>query len=384
MSGSDADLDAKAASPSQPPEWTRSSAVDWGSPGVPTLSPDLVRGDTPDLECPFGVYSIMGPMYAGKSTHILSVAHAYFEKGWGVVTVRFSGDTRDGGSASHIETHTGAKSPMVSLSCRLCGLFGIRGTTLKEVSAKVTSIQSSLAWTPQCPAKWVVLIDEGQFFARRNTPTLASEMWELAHSTGAHVWIACLNVDRDLAPWAATRNLASRSVWCRQLYATCAMGGCQRSAWCTHLVGSETTSDRGSVDAIAGADKILIDTKNRTAPMYEPRCTEHMPKLCYLYGRVPAKQSFGGSPLNGWAYLTFCLLPLFLLLVISPPDLRCDLAGCCEAEIIQRVNTPEFALGAVCHSSLWCWAYVICFSWATCVIAYVWGALAYGYGPGLG
>lgn len=260
--------------------WERPADLDWAQPAPPALSRLLTRGDAPDVTCAAGVYSILGPMYAGKSTHIIDVGAAYCRAGWGIVIARFKGDTRDGEQADHIETHAGDMSPgstSAESPRRPAGVFNVRVASFAELAAEVRRIRTRVGASRRAvgrPTRWCILVDEGQFFGCGATGSPTYDMWSLAHDVQGHVWIACLNLDRELLPWSATRDLATQSVWCRLLYSTCAVPGCEAQAWCSHLVEPE---------ADFSARRILIDSKDSATPMYEPRCTTHMPNLKNLW-----------------------------------------------------------------------------------------------------
>jgi thymidine kinase len=220
-------------------------------------------------------------MYAGKSTHILGVGAAYCQAGWGVIVARFTGDTRDGDAVSHIVTHDGMRSPRLGGGGECdrgpAEVYNTRALSFAELTAYATALrqralQAERREPGSRPKRWVVLIDEGQFFQCGGAQAPVCELWALAAAIQGHVWIACLNLDRDLKPWPATRDLATRSVWSRMVYATCGVRGCTAPAWCSHLVRPGTA---------VGTGQVLVDVAAQ--PLYQARCTAHMPKLPQLW-----------------------------------------------------------------------------------------------------
>jgi thymidine kinase len=245
-------------------------------------------------------------MYAGKSTALLNVGAAYCAAGWGVVVVRFAEDDRDGEAATHIETHDGHMSP--TAQCSLDGVFHVRASCFDDIAVHVARIRDVItrSHTPTAsPVAWVVLVDEGQFFSPAPDPDSdsMSAVWALAAAMRGHVWVACLNLDKNLQPWGPTRDLATRAVWSRMLYATCCAPDCGRPAWCSHLVHSTDT------DTDTTSNYVEVDSK--TAPKYEARCTSHMPRLSALWephlalhaklaGQARGRRGVTAQRVGGW------------------------------------------------------------------------------------
>lgn len=264
----------------------------WTHTRTPTLPRDVV-GDvpggsaTPDVACPIGVYSITGPMFSGKSTCVVKVGQAYCEAGWGIVVARHSSDNRDGDHTAHIETHGGMASPHATGDNDTNmppGVFNVRASSFSDLAIQVQQEKDKALAQGICPAKWVVLVDEGQFFMHQSTRPAVCSMWALAKDIGGHVWIACLNLDSNLKTWAPTRDLAMRSVWTRALLSRCAVPECGHSAPFSACVVDDASVQRSLGSGLDGGDN-YVNVDNKEASKYEPRCASHMPLLWHLWHR---------------------------------------------------------------------------------------------------
>lgn len=280
---------------------------------TPTLPNGLTRGDAVNVASAVGVFSFIGPMYAGKSSLLRKAVYAYLGagEGWGLVVVRFNQDTRDGATTAHIETHDGMVSPGGAHKCPApANLINMRAATVEDILTRVRTAQGA---RPRC-TRWAIFIDEGQFFAPgfgRSSGSVVHAMWKLAHAIRGHVWIACLGTDKDLLPWGPTRDLAVLSTWCRMLYAPCAAKDCSQPAWCSHLVAR---TQPGAAHLDGGGNTVLID--NRDAPMFEPRCTKHMPKAAKALWNAP--QSSDTTPHTQlWQWGTALLSMLLFIGVLQ-------------------------------------------------------------------
>lgn len=114
---------------------------------------------------------LMGPMFAGKSTRILSIVSRYATLGKRVLVIKHAVDTRYG-NESHIHTHDGLRTP-----CRMVSdLFDI-------------GLNELLTYD-------VIIVDEAQFFRE-----LVAFVESVVDTHGKHLYLVGLDGDSNRRPF---------------------------------------------------------------------------------------------------------------------------------------------------------------------------------------
>ncbi|HVE13655.1 MAG TPA: hypothetical protein VNI01_09695, partial [Elusimicrobiota bacterium] len=127
---------------------------------------------------------IVGPMFSGKTSELISRVRRETFAGRAAVLVRFRGDTR--GAARAIETHAELRQEAAAPSEAAAGIRVVAAAALGEVDA----------------AELVVGVDEGQFFP--DLPEVC-ERWAAA---GRRVIVAALDADAGRRPFGRVGELA--------------------------------------------------------------------------------------------------------------------------------------------------------------------------------
>ena len=173
---------------------------------------------------------VIGPMFAGKSSYILSVIRRYEAIGYPVITVTTVKDTRYDSSGSYIHSHNHEKHPAYAFM------------TISEIY-NVDEFEKAK----------LIVIEESQFF-----PDLLVTVKRLVEEYGKDVLVVGLDGDAERKPFGSLLNLIPLCDKVTKLNALCKLCGDLTPAPFTHRkVWSEEQVKIGSDD------------------MYEALCRKH-------------------------------------------------------------------------------------------------------------
>lgn len=170
---------------------------------------------------------VTGPMFAGKTSYLLSIMRRQKDAGKRTALFKRSMDTRY--SESDVVSHDGVSLPAVVVH------------TGKDIHPHLAGVE-------------VIGVDEGQFF----DSTLVSSI-AIALAKGIDVYVSTLDKDSNARPFGLSPQLIAMSDKCIKLTAKCKV--CSDPATMTYRYPSAPSS----TVAVGGAD------------LYEPRC-----EPCYV------------------------------------------------------------------------------------------------------
>lgn len=174
---------------------------------------------------------IIGPMYAGKSSYLLSLISKYEAIGWKILTLTSSLDTRYEKDAVHSHNH--ARHDAVAVSY------------LGEAIANDAYMASKL-----------ILIEESQFFE-----DLVPFVLRAVETEGKHVVVVGLSGDFNRKPFGHTLELIPYCDRITKLTALCRLCGDGTPALFTHRITAETSviavGATGSYDALCRKHYLL-------------------------------------------------------------------------------------------------------------------------------
>lgn len=154
---------------------------------------------------------IIGPMYAGKSSYLLSMISKYEAIGWKILTLTTTLDTRYEKDAVHSHNHIRHDAVAVS--------------ALEEAVALETYTSSKL-----------ILIEESQFFE-----DLVPFVLRAVEVQGKHVVVVGLSGDFNRKPFGHTLELIPYCDKLTKLTALCRLCGDGTPAIFTHRTSGETS-----------------------------------------------------------------------------------------------------------------------------------------------
>ena len=174
---------------------------------------------------------ILGPMFAGKSSALLSRVKRAKVLGWKALVITCDIDKRYDASGAKVMTHD------------LAGIDAVGVTMLEGV-----------AWTKDYSKARLIVIEEAQFF-----PDLYEFVVNAVEKHGKDVVVVGLDGDSDRNPFGQVLNLVPLADEVVRLSALCKRCGDGKPALFTALVSGV----KGGQVCVGGADK------------YEPMCRKH-------------------------------------------------------------------------------------------------------------
>lgn len=173
---------------------------------------------------------VIGPMFAGKSSYILSVIRRYEAIGYPVLSVTTVRDTRYDTSGSYIHSHNHEKHPAFAV------------LTLSEILN-----------TKEFPSAKLIVIEEAQFYS-----DLLVTVKKFVEEHGKDVLLVGLDGDAERKPFGSLLNMIPLCDKVTKLNALCKLCGDLTQAPFTHR-------------KISSEEQILIGSED----IYEALCRKH-------------------------------------------------------------------------------------------------------------
>jgi thymidine kinase len=164
---------------------------------------------------------IIGCMYSGKSTRLMSIANEFEKNNVKILLVNHSSDSRYG-QDNAITTHD------------LCKKKAFMCPKLIDIID-----------TPEYNQANVILIDEGQFFT-----DIEDVIKDILNTTNKHVVVAALNSNFKMEPFKHITNLTSRADSIVYLKAKC--------AFCDNSASFSMRTCIGDVEFLVGSNDMYV------------------------------------------------------------------------------------------------------------------------------
>ena len=171
---------------------------------------------------------LLGPMFAGKSSALLSIVRRHKALGWSVCVITHSCDTRYG--TDHVVNHDQQKCPAIS-----------------------TATLMPLLETPDYQQARLVVVEEAQFFG-----DLVPFVTTAVDRDGKHVVVVGLDGDAERRPFGRVLDLVPLADRITKLTSLCKFCADGTPAIFTHAVAADAATSVAAGEACVGAgDKYI-------------------------------------------------------------------------------------------------------------------------------